>query len=288
MFSSDRRFVGLALFLLIVGSSLARAEHACVWKVSGPKGGTLYLGGSMHALRGTDYPLPAAYNRAFDASDRLVFETEPGAFPKLEKRRDKVGLYPSGDSLKNHIDPRTYDYLRRFFARLGTPEAEFTKFRPWYLALQMRLPGKSGLSSSLGVDSYLGSRARANRKAISGLESAREHLDVFSGLSDRQGEAILLVELIKSQEGPQLDGMVAQWRHGEVDAIERDSKKSLADFPAFAERIIDQRNRNWMPKIERALASHHTYFVVVGAAHLGGPNGLLALLRARGYRVEPL
>ena len=78
------------------------------------------------------------------------------------------------------------------------------------------------------------------------------------------------------------------WRRGDAEKLQHLMKASLADFPAFADRILDARNRNWLPKIERDLRSGHTYFVIVGAAHLGGPNGLLALLRSHGYQIEQL
>jgi hypothetical protein len=64
--------------------------------------------------------------------------------------------------------------------------------------------------------------------------------------------------------------------------------KAKADFLSFAERLLDAWNRNWLPKIERDLRSGHTYFVIVGAAHLGGPDGVLALLRNRGCQIEQL
>lgn len=279
--------VSATVFALVFAANSA-AGKACVWKVTAAKGEILYLGGSIHALRSTDYPLPIEYNRAFDASERLVFEVEPDAFPSLDQRRDKIGVYPRGDNIKNHIDPRTYEYLQRLFARLSLPETVFSQYRPWYLALRMRLPGKSGLLLSLGVESYLGGRAKANHKPISGLESGREHLDVFSGLTDRQGEAILLIDLIRYQERSHLAESVQTWRRGDADAIARDTKKDYADFPAFGERIINARNRNWIPRIEKDLHSGHVYFVVAGAAHMGGPDGVLALLKARGYQIEQL
>ncbi len=68
-------------------------------------------------------------------------------------------------------------------------------------------------------------------------------------------------------------------------AIARDS---FRDFPSFANRVLDARNRNWIPKIEGYLRSGRICFVVVGAGHLGGPNGLLTLLKARGYRIEQI
>src|SRR4030088_2701140 len=70
-------------FGLLVGLTIGYVEQSraasCIWKVSGPEGGTLYLGGSIHALRSTDYPLPRAFNRAFDASSRLIFEIDTKA-----------------------------------------------------------------------------------------------------------------------------------------------------------------------------------------------------------------
>src|SRR5206468_11759291 len=88
---------------------------SCVWKVTDRTGGALYLGGSVHALRSSDYPLPAAYNRAFDASERIVFEIDPKALSGSGDAMLKAGKYSNGDSLKNHVEPRTYDYLRRMF-----------------------------------------------------------------------------------------------------------------------------------------------------------------------------
>jgi uncharacterized protein YbaP (TraB family) len=78
------------------------------------------------------------------------------------------------------------------------------------------------------------------------------------------------------------------WRSGDADTIARLSQLGSEDFPAFRERMIDARNRNWIPKIERDVRSGHVYFVVAGAAHMGGPNGVLALLRGRGYQIEQL
>jgi uncharacterized protein YbaP (TraB family) len=107
------RMIIAAALILIVN----QASAACVWKVTSGTN-VLYLGGSIHALKSQDYPLPAAYNRAFDASDRLVCEVDPKALLQSSKGILKAGQYPKGDSLKNHVDPRTYNYLQRVFRLL--------------------------------------------------------------------------------------------------------------------------------------------------------------------------
>jgi len=106
-----------------------------VWKVTSPNQNALYLAGSIHALRSADYPLPPAFNRAFDASSRVAFEVDSKALAASSHSLEKAGVYARNDTLKNHVDPRTYDYLRRLFALLHVPEAKFARYRPWFIML---------------------------------------------------------------------------------------------------------------------------------------------------------
>ena len=273
----------LALFCMLPRSAGAAS---CVWKVTAPGGGTIYLGGSIHALRNSDYPLPAAYNRAFDASSRVVFENDPKAGSKEAKELLRAGTYPKGDTLKNHVDPRTYAYIRRFFALVNVPETEFAKYRPWLLNVMLSSPSYE--SWQLGVERYLTRRAAAKSKPVSGLESTKEHNAFFVDMTDRESEALLLILFINAaREGPGAN-MITAWRRGDVDTLNRILRESFQDFPSLARRLIDARNQNWIPKIDGYLRSGQTYFVVVGAGHMGGPNGLLALLKARGCQFEQL
>ena len=275
--------------LLVAALPAARVEAAtgCVWKVTRAGSATLFLGGSIHALRSTDYPLPPAYNRAFEASDRLAFEVEPKVLSGSGEALLKAGQYPKGDSLKNHVDPRTYDYVRRVFALMKIPEEKFSRYRPWLLVLMLDYPSGKGFSDDLGVDEFLAKRAAVNSKPAVGLESWGEHASVFSGLTDRQSEALLLLSFIPQANGSgEVARTMSAWRQGDVDTLARSTRDSFRDFPFFGERLLGARNRNWLPKVEGFARSGKTYFVVVGAAHLGGTDGLLALLRGRGYQIE--
>lgn len=260
---------------------------ASVWKISDSSGKVLYLGGSIHALRPTDYPLPPEYARAFDASNRLAFEIDPKEMDAAGKSLVKAGEYPSGDTLKKHVDPRTYDYVRRFFAALNVPESKFAKFRPWFLAAMLQAPQLHGLSPDLGVEGFLKKRAGAKSKPISGLETMEESVRTISGLSDRQAEAMLLISFIPGSRSTG-DQMTTAWRKGDADRLWAIASGMLADVPSIADRMITRRNHNWLPKIDAFMKNDQTYFVVVGAGHMGGPDGLLTLLRQRGYKIEQL
>lgn len=122
----------LQIVPLAISCSLPSAATAstCVWKITSPNGGSLYLGGSVHALRSTDYPLPPAYNTALDASSHLVFEDDPKSSSAGTKALLRAGTYSKGDTLKNHVDPRTYNYIRRFFSLVNVREDEFATYRP--------------------------------------------------------------------------------------------------------------------------------------------------------------
>jgi uncharacterized protein YbaP (TraB family) len=140
----------------------------------------------------------------------------------------------------------------------------------------------------LGVERYLERRAKGS-KSMSGLESPKEHNSFFVDLNDREAEALLLILFVNAGQGETGAGsMIQAWHRGDADALNRMLRGSFRDFPSLSRRLIDVRNRNWIPKIEGYLRSGKTYFVVVGAGHMGGAGGLLALLRARGYAIEQL
>src|SRR6516164_6630621 len=205
MFSKS--FPGSRLFVLaaILGSVAGVANAASVWKVSSPNGGILYLGGSIHALRSQDYPLPAAYSRAFDASTSMALEVDEKAVVEASRTISKAGEYSRNDSLKNHVDPRTYAYLRRLFGLLGIAEEKYSRYRPWYLALLLEAPSLHGRSEDLGVDKYLIGRAharhqRANdggmakrrcRRCGPGISRSFSRFSVTRGAASRQSKSKL-------------------------------------------------------------------------------------------------
>ncbi len=267
------------------------ASHAAtfVWKVIGRNNQAVYIGGSWHALGKADYPLPAPFTRALDASSKLALEVDPREMRAADQSLSKAATYPKGDNLRNHVDPRTYSYIKHFFGLMNVPEEKVVRYRPWFIALMLQSPNQGAISTSLGVEQFLSDRARAQSKSIVGLESAREHANVFVGLTDRESEALLLLTFIPTDTASSSrSDLMRAWRNGNTDVVWHAIHDGFRDFPSLGVRILEARNRNWIPKIEGYLSSGQTYFVVVGAAHMGGPNGVLALLRARGYKIEQL
>lgn len=261
---------------------------ACVWKVTRPDGKTVYLGGSVHALAKSDYPLPAAYLRAFDASSRIAFEVDRGALQESTKSLVLNGKYRRGDSLKNHVDARTYAYMSRLFGLMNVAEENFSQYRPWFIVLLLQSASIRRSSPEEGVDEYFMKRAAKRSMPVIGLESVQEHARVYSGLTDRESEILLLSTFIPSETRRGDGDVMKAWHRGDAETLARIMEQEAREFPAFNERLLGARNRAWMPRIDGFVASGHTYFVVVGAGHFGGSKGLLALLRAKGYQIEQL
>ena len=279
--------VGFAL-TLILGIVEQVDAMSCVWRVTSPKGETLYLAGSWHALRERDYPLPVAFKTAFDASSNLAFEISPNDLHNSGKALEVAGTYPRGDSLKNHISPVTYSYLQVTFGTFtNAADPKFSRYRPWFLVLALESPGVRGMSSKLGVERHFERSAAAASKPVTGLETLREHIEVFSGLSDRTSEALLLESLAPADNpNSTFATLMNAWRRGDADTLANVTRATLRTLPGMADRLLSNRNRNWIPKIEGFLHSGKIYFVIAGAAHMGGNEGVLPLLKARGYRIE--
>jgi len=282
------RFVFGLIIALIAGVDRLDAR-SCVWKVTSPAGGTLYLAGSWHALRSRDYPLPAAFKTAFEASSNLAFEISPNDLHNSGRALENAGTYPRGDSLKKHVSPITYNVLQVTLGFANVPDEKFSRYRPWYLVLALESPGVRGMSGKLGIERHFEQRSAAASKPVTGLETLREHVEVFSGLSDRASEALLLHSFTPEDDPRSTFAMLMNaWRKGDAESLASITRYNLRTLPGMADRLLSNRNRNWIPKIEGYLGSGKTYFVVVGAAHMGGTDGVLALLKARGYRIEQM
>ena len=283
----------LAMAVLLAGSAAGVAQpvqaHSCVWKVSDANGHTLYLAGSVHVLRTSDYPLPAAYDQAFAASSGLAFEVDPAKRWGL----GLTALLPRGQHLKDKVDPRTYAYILRVLSNVHgstAPEMKIDRLRPWALSLTLESPGGlQGVSTHTGVENYLVQKNNAARKRVVGLETVDDHIAVFGKMNDADSEVVLLLAFIHlNTAGKQYERTVASWKRGDIADVEKILAEEYGDAPAGRARMLTERNLRWVPEIDGFLRSGQTWMVTAGTGHMAGSQGLPALLAARGYKVEQL
>ena len=264
-----------------------------LWKVhSGAS--TVYISGSIHFLKKEDYPLSPKIESAFERSDFLVVEANIQNQAKMSTQMImEKALYPPNESIAEHLSQKTYELLKVEAAKLGLPLELVNRQRPWFLSMALEAMElmRLGYDPSYGVDSYFLSKA-TGRKKILELESLDEQLHLLSSLSD-QDQGLLLTLSLKDLENASrdVDRLVQAWKTGDTKGMEPIIMKNIKEDPKLVpiyEKLIDERNRRMVSKIEDYLRGNGTYFVVVGAGHLIGEKGIVETLRKKGFRVEQL
>ena len=270
----------------------AQPARNFIWKVSGPTG-ALYLVGSVHLLTKDYYPLSPALDAAFKDSDLLVEEADLGELeaPASQFKLLTRGLLPGDQSLDAVLSPATYALVTRRVAALGMPIEPLKRFKPWMLALTLvELEWqKAGFDASLGLDRHFYDRAKVAGKIVQGLETVDYQLSLFDQMTKDEQDRMLAESLNDlDREQASVLRLTDAWKAGDASAVERIVLDDVKDDPAMYERLLVNRNREWLPRLDALLARKGRAFVVVGAAHLVGPDGLLAMFKAKGYMVEQL
>lgn len=278
---------------LIAGALELRAqEKSFLWKVESGKG-TVYILGSIHLLKKDSAPLKPVIDEAFDKAKRLVLEVDilNEGPEKMQQLILQKGINLDGQTLQQKVSPETYELATAWANELGIEIKAMNPFKPWVAAVTMLVMHlqKLGYDPNLGVDRQLAQRAKQANKPMAGLESAEFQVGIFDQLSPRLQELMLRQSLAEMEQLSKIvDEMVRAWRAGDVAAAERFFMESMKDYPEIREKFIDERNRNWLPQIEKLLRIEEPALVVVGAAHLVGKNGVIELLKGRGYKLEQL
>ena len=279
-----------ALTVCTTSAQTAATGKSFLWKVhSGQK--VLYLAGSVHALGADSYPLSAAYESAFNSSGTLVEEInlaeaeQLAAAPLLLSK----GLYTDGRTFESAVGKDTATLVATRLKTTGIPMEMIRTMKPWMVMLLITAfeAQKAGLDAALGLDKYFFDKARAASKPVLALETAESQIDRFDKMPESLQEQMLrstLTELDSQQNS--VGAMISAWKTGDAAALEKMSLSSFDGYRGAYTSLIVERNNNWVPQIEACMARPQPCFVVVGAAHLIGPDGLLTLLKKKGYKIE--
>jgi hypothetical protein len=162
------------------------------------------------------------------------------------------------------------------------------RMKPWLVAITLMVPTlqAAGLSGEHGVDKHFFDRAKAAGMERRGLETLAYQLDRFERLSPALQEAMLVSTMEELDTYlSRVHELARAWAAGDVTALEDQLLSSFDQSRELYERLLVERNRNWLAHVDTCLQQDAGCFIVVGAAHLVGPDGLPTLLTERGYRV---
>ncbi|QSX77341.1 TraB/GumN family protein [Agrilutibacter solisilvae] len=283
-----------AVYALTPASDAAPASsptHPPLWKVS-DKDNSLYLLGSFHLLKTSDYPLSQDVEAAFADAESLVFEVTPAelADPANAAKMQAAAGY-SGDQRLSTVLPA--DVRDKLVARMGEAAfAQLDPYEPWFINLQMLLATASqmGFQFDKGLDNHLMQRAAQAGKPTSGLEGIESQFKVMESAPMSEQVAGLKDLVDNPAEMPRmLNQMHGAWRSSDDATLTALMLKEMREKTPVSYRLMNvQRNDAWLPKLRLLLdkGGKDDALVVVGTLHLLGEDGLVRKLRASGYTVE--
>jgi uncharacterized protein YbaP (TraB family) len=288
---------GLCAWVLATGTldaqttPAAQTKHS-LWKVQGQTN-TVYLFGSIHFLKKDFYPLPRPIEDAYKESQIIAFEAD------LDEMQSPQGMlkmlsqstYTDGTTLKDHVSKETYSSVRAHMGDNALVANALDSMKPWMVAvtlLGIELQ-KLGFDPEQGVDRYFFDKAKQDKKEILGLETVDFQIGLFTGMS-KQEEDAMLKESLQEIGGfkKELNELTTAWKTGDAKTLEKIMLEAMRDYPDIHKKLLLDRNKAWVEKIEKLRAAGKNVFVVVGAAHLVGKESVVDLLAKKGFKVQQL
>lgn len=294
----------LSLLLLTTGqlllSNSGNAETTdkhFLWKVTTEDNRSAYLLGSVHFGHAGLYPLAPVIDQAFAESDLLaveinILDTDPAEAANLMLTK---GMYPDlENNLRAHISEETWQLLNETAPKYGLPIEFLQQQKPWLVSLTLSaiVFQQAGYKEDLGIDYHFLQQARQHNKPIVDLESFNMQINLFEQFSEQEQEAFLRQTLQELKKGTDyLEQLFESWKTGDADTLNRlvnDAMKQNPETLRIYQVLLVDRNITMADKIENLMQTGQTPFICVGAGHMVGPDGLVELLRDKGYQVRQM
>jgi uncharacterized protein len=280
-----------AIAVAVASPDAQSAKKHFLWMVKAADAPPTYLLGSLHALTANYYPLSPKIEQAFAQSKVLIEEVDIDEMSNPATAMSLIGkaMLTDGRTLDQVIAPDLYKLVAARAEKAGLPLMAVQRMKPWMAAVTLTLPAltASGFDPNLGIDRHFFDKAKKVAMERRSLETVAYQFDRFDQMSPVLQEAML--RSVIADLDTQLSNVKTiadAWAQGDTATIDTLLLGAFRESPELYERLLVERNRNWVEPVERCLKEKTACFVVVGAAHLVGPSSLVSLLQKRGYSVE--
>ncbi len=247
---------------------------------------------TIHALPDGLTWLSPAVLRRFDTADALVLETMvPEDRFALAPLIQQLGIDANLPPLADRLSPASAAALRRAAAAAGIPMAALDRMQPWLAAITLGEAAltRLGINSANGVEPALIARAKAAKRTIITFETPAQQIGFFAGLPQADQIAMLEATVADTETArADVDRLIALWQAGDAEAIAAEFARTARASPRLYRVLLADRNQRWVDWLAGEMGRPGRLFVAVGAGHFGGPEGVLALLKAKGFTVGPL
>ena len=264
------------------------------WRVTGQHH-KIYLLGSLHFGIDSMYPLPQVITDALASADALAVEANIAAIPPVElaAKMARSGLYTDGTHLRDVLGTSNWRALSNLSRTAGVSEAELDRQKPWLASMTLVSAAlqQLGYSPELGVDLQL-MKGAGSRIPIVELESADFQFSLFNRMAQEDQVAMLLQTMHQIRDAERnFSDLLEAWMSGDVDTLERliaEGFDTTMQGRSLYNSMIRDRNAAMVASITQLIRRYDVLFVVVGAGHMVGEEGIVARMKAIGYKVEQL
>lgn len=261
-------------------------ENALLWKISGKNlAQPSYLYGTIHMICASDFVISDSVKAVFRRADKIYLELDmddPGIDAKM------LRLSISKDKkLSDIFSKEDYAKLNNFFRdTIGMPLPLLNPLKPFTLLSLIYLKGLPCTQQESYEMNFV-RMAKEQHKEIEGLESLEDQFAVFDHIPyDKQAKMIMDLVNNFGEQKLEFQKMVGYYKSQNINALQEQIENS-PDMKGEEEVLLVNRNKNWVPIIQKAIQQSPILFAV-GAGHLGGENGLIHLLRKQGLTLSPV
>lgn len=268
-------------------SNTLTLEPSLLWEISGNGlKNKSYLFGTIHMIPSKDFYFSPKLDEAFGKSSKVVFEID------LKKMEDLTSILPvmmksfmPDQKISDLVTDEEYQLIEKFFEDKGLPMVLLERVKPMFL---YALLSGDMFSDVTSYELQLWEKAQTQNKKTDGLETAEFQMSIFDSIP-YPVQAKLLVQSIRDnqQVSKEYERMIELYKNEEIQKLYDLIIIETKDYETFNEIMVFQRNKNWIPKIEKMIAEESVFFAV-GAGHLAGKDGVIQLLKNQGYTLKPV
>lgn len=283
----------LRLSLTVIGWLLtslqlqAQESKSLLWEISGNGlQSPSYVFGTMHILCSAQEMMSDSLIAAINASKEVYFEID------MDNPGEIMGVFKhirmtNNKKLADLLTDEEYQRVKQYFANNKTmlPLSMMERFKPYFVAAMLS-ESKMPCGTKTGMEDLIMQQAKKNNTPIKGLETMEFQASVFDSIPYAEQAKELLKAIDEEDKQDSMTNRMADvYRQQDLDAIEKMTLDEEGGVSNYLELFLYGRNAKWIAPMEAAMKTHPVLFAV-GAAHLPGEKGVLALLRKQGYRVR--
>lgn len=278
-------FILIFLFFLL-NSKAQKQQQSLLWKISGNHlHSNSYIFGTFHLLCPKQFKLPDTISYLIQQVDTVYFEIKLDD-PALYNNMLQEMIMQNHTTLNNLLPTPTYDSMNQIFQGKTKMNLNFFQFYKPILITSFLYPSLLGCTP-ISLENEIQKIAQHKNKPIAGLETADFQFEILDEIPYLQQANMLKETLLHFQRSQlELKKMVALYQRMNIDSIQQ-SIGEEDDLMAYQNQLIIQRNKSWLSILQNRMPNK-ACFVAVGAGHLGGTQGIIALLRKAGYTVTPI